>query len=86
MPRPELRVFYGPDDRPESLSGQARSGFDHPQRELVEVTLCDIVTVLADAMQTGRVWLQDFGDERVMISRDLFEVLQAYQHLRRSAA
>jgi hypothetical protein len=86
MSRPDLRVYFGPDDDSSDSPDPTQEGFQHPPRELVEVTLEDVVSVLSDAVHTGRVWLQDFGDERVMISRDLFDILRAYQYIRRSAA
>jgi hypothetical protein len=86
MPRTELRIYYGPGGDEPAGPDPLVGSVDVPPRELLEVPLSDVVTVLADAIQTGRGWLKDFGDERVTISRDLFEVLQAYQQLRRSAA
>ena len=41
--------------------------------------------ILADASRTGRTWLQDFADDEVQISPDLYEILCSYRHLRPSA-
>jgi len=41
--------------------------------------------LLADAVQTRRLWVQDFADEPVTLSPDLYEVLMAYQELRQTA-
>ena len=86
MPRTDLRVYHGPSDDEPSESLDCRGAAGSPSSEMVEVVLCEVVTVLADAIQTGRSWLKDFADERVVISRDLHEVLQEYQRLRRHAA
>ena len=39
-----------------------------------------------DAVHSGRTWLNDFEDDEVTISTDLFEVILAYQHYRRPSA
>jgi hypothetical protein len=49
------------------------------------VALGDILPLLADAVQTKRAWLQDFENEPVTLSADLYEVLMAYQDLRQTA-
>lgn len=45
----------------------------------------DMLAWLADANAEDRAWLNDFADEEVIISQDLYEVIQAYRHFRRSA-
>lgn len=49
----------------------------------VEVSLAEIAPVLADAINHQRGWLSDFSDDTVSIDADLYEVLLAYQQLRR---
>ena len=49
----------------------------------VEVSLADIAPVLADAINHQRGWLSDFSDDTVTIDADLYEVLLAYQQMRR---
>jgi len=49
----------------------------------VEVSLADIAPVLADAINHQRGWLSDFSDDTVSIDADLYEVLLAYQQMRR---
>lgn len=51
----------------------------------VRVTIGQISRILADAHRTKRTWLQDFSDEEVEISADLYEVLSAFWNLRPSA-
>lgn len=49
----------------------------------VEVSLAEIAPVLADAINHQRGWLSDFSDDTVTIDADLYEVLLAYQQMRR---
>jgi hypothetical protein len=51
----------------------------------VTMTLGEITEILADAVRTKRAWLQDFEDDRVQVSADLYEVLAAYWNVRRGA-
>lgn len=77
-----LRVYYGPQEETATLSiAQA-----HAQRESVAVPLMDVLPLLADAVRSERTWLQDFADDEVTISMDLYEVLLAYKHYRRPSA
>jgi hypothetical protein len=45
-----------------------------------------VLPLLADAMASQRTWLQDFENDDITISADLFEVLMAYQYFRRPSA
>ncbi len=47
----------------------------------VPVSLADMVPLLLHASQTNRGWVGDFADDIVQVSRDLYEVLVAYQEL-----
>jgi hypothetical protein len=51
----------------------------------VTMTLGEITEILADAVRTKRAWLNDFEDDRVQVSPDLYEVLSAYWNMRRGA-
>jgi hypothetical protein len=70
--RPRLRLFIGDDDVAVA---------DPP----VNVKLGDIARILADAVKSDRTWVDDFSDDDIQISPDLYEVLSAYWHLRPSA-
>ena len=39
-----------------------------------------------DAACSKRTWLKDFEDDEITISRDLYEVILAYQHYQRPSA
>lgn len=71
--RPRLRLFTGEDE------GTAVAD---PQ---VPVRLGDVTQILADAVRWNRTWLDDFEDDEIQVSEDLYEVLSAYWHLRPSA-
>lgn len=73
--RPRLRLFVGADE-PETAVV--------PEPE-VSMRLEDLTRVLADAIIWDRTWVQDFADDEIRVSADLFEILSAYSHLRPSA-
>jgi hypothetical protein len=77
MARNRLRVYYGPEEELESPQQPANT---------VSVQLGEVLPLLADAMRQGRAWVDDFCDDEVTISSDLYEVLLAYQHFRRPSA
>ncbi len=77
-----LRVYYGPQEEPATLSVTETEA----ARETVTVPLMDVLPLLSDAVQSERTWLRDFADDEVTISTDLYEVLLAYQHYRRPSA
>ncbi len=49
------------------------------QQPTVQVSLGDLLPLLALAQRRNYVWLQDFLDDEVLITPDLFEVLQAFR-------
>jgi hypothetical protein len=77
-----LRVYYGPQEEPATLSVTENQA----ARESVTVPLMDVLPLLSDAVQSERTWLRDFANDEVTISTDLYEVLLAYQHYRRPSA
>ncbi len=78
MGKLRMRVYYGPE-----TSGAAPRGAA-PGRETITVPLGDICDLLADAAATRRTWLEDFRDDEVTISSDLYDVLMAYRFYRSS--
>ena len=74
-----LRVYHGPQTQTADIdSGHTDSK--------ISVPLGQIFPLLAEAVQSNRAWLQDFSDDEVTISSDLYEVILAYQHFRRPSA
>lgn len=81
MARPQLRIFFGPDQ--ESSTTVASHA---PAPDTVTVPIGEVFNWLTDAVHNGRTWLRDFEDDEVTISSDLYEVILAYQHYRRPSA
>ena len=80
MERSHLRVYHGPDDDHGCTTLSAQS------QQSVSVPLGEIFPLLADAVRSRRTWLQDFEEDEITISTDLYEVILAYQHFRRPSA
>jgi hypothetical protein len=77
-----LRVYYGPDET--FMDGGAPATL--PMRESVTLSLGEVLPLILDAVKNRRQWVDDFDDDHVTISSDLYEVLMAYQHFRRPSA
>lgn len=58
---------------------QLQGNSAHNDSPWVSVCLKDVVTILEDAVANRRTFLEDFRDERIQLSQDLFEVLVAYR-------
>ena len=82
MVQPRLRIYYGP----ETDSKPTRRSDDASSPNTVTVPLREVFGWLLDAVRSGRTWLNDFEDDEVTISTDLYEVILAYQHYRRPSA
>ena len=80
MVRSALKVYHGPDDL------LSRAAAAQPLVETVAVPLHEVLPLLADAVNSRRTWLNDFADDKITLSTDLYEVLLAYQHFRRPSA
>jgi hypothetical protein len=83
MARNRLRIYYGPEEA-ETISIAADTL--PAARHSVTVPLEEVLPLLVDAVRTNRSWLDDFRDEEITLSSDLYEVLMAYQHFRRPSA
>lgn len=82
MAAARLRVYYGPEEQV-AASTPKRDDSNMPR---VPVPLREIFPLLIDALNSQRTWLQDFEDEEIAITPDLYEVLLAFQHYRRPSA
>ena len=71
-----LRVF------PESHD----SSCDGYQDPTVRVSLRDLLPLIALAKQQKYLWINDFLDDEVRITSDLYEVLRAFDTCRRPSA
>lgn len=74
QPAPRLKLFRGP--------GEERAA---PLPRAVSIRLIDLYPVLAQAYGDNYVWLRDFEQDEVVVSSDLFEVVQAFSDCRPSA-
>ena len=77
-----LRVYYGPE---EALT-EGGLPTTIPMRESVTLSLGEVLPLLLDAVKNRRQWVDDFEDDEITVSSDLYEVLLAYQHFRRPSA
>jgi hypothetical protein len=77
----QLRVYSEPD-----VALRDFSVVEESVDRGVQVTLGDILPLLADAVASNRTWLTDFADDEITITSDLHDVLQAYRHFRRPGA
>jgi len=58
--------------------------WDKPE-PTVRVSLGDLLPLVALAQRHNYLWLQDFLDDEVCITQDLYEVLRAFRGYRPSA-
>jgi hypothetical protein len=83
MAQRHLRVYYGPesDSAPAATPLRIHRGDSEPNyTDRVTVPLREILSTLAEAVERRRGWVEDFADDDVTISTDLYEVILAYQH------
>ena len=75
MPSPLLRVFS--DDHRHASASSSPFPLCHPQT--VPVSMRDVLPLLLHAACNNRAWLEDFADDTLEISQDLYEILLAYK-------
>jgi len=75
--RPALRLFSG------DVSGTSIA--DSPAPAMTVVRFGEILEPLADALRQHRAFLEDFADDEVQITTDLYDVLMACRRLRAGA-
>jgi hypothetical protein len=77
----QLRIYRGPTEPVTAPRAASTAG-----RNMVTVSLAEVLPLLADAVASQRTWLSDFADDDITITADLYEVLLAYQYFRSPAA
>lgn len=82
MGAPRLRIYYGPHEE----TATTVYADTVPMHSSVKVPLGEVLPLLVEAVQKRRGWVDDFDDDEITISTDLYEVLMAYQHFRRPPA
>lgn len=75
MRSPHLRVFPHHEDSRPVLRSEPK----------VQMKLSELFPLLAEAYRGDYLWLDDFADDTVMVTRDLFEVVHAFAQCRPSA-
>ena len=73
----KLRVYTGPAVDHSSVSVLGNS---------LDFHSVNVLPILADAVASDRTWLNDFQADEIIISADLFDVIQAYRNFRRPGA
>jgi hypothetical protein len=71
----QLRVYPAPEET-------SHTGLPAPT---VGVRLGDLLPLIAFAQRRNYLWLQDFVDDEIRITADLYEVLRAFRSCRPSA-
>ena len=66
--------------------GSRESDFDDSQEPSVHVRLGDLLPLIAKAKKHNYLWLQDFLDDEVTVTPDLYEVLRAFSYYQRPSA
>ena len=74
MATARLRVFPDPEE-----------GQDELEIPSIPIRLSDLYPLLAQAYRDSYVWLRDFEDDELLVSSDLYEVVQAFANCRPSA-
>jgi hypothetical protein len=72
-----LRVY------PDSLDGPDRSERQEPS---IRVSFGDLLPILTLAKRYNYLWLQDFLEDEVCITPDLYDVIRAFDTCRRPSA
>ncbi|MBA61543.1 MAG: hypothetical protein CMJ76_04180 [Planctomycetaceae bacterium] len=67
------------------VTGQAEIMEPLQQKTHVKVKLGQILPALTDALLSQRAWVEDFEDDQIEVSKDLYEVIQAYERMRNAA-
>ena len=76
MAAPRLRVF----------PGSPESSYQNYQDPSVRVSLRDLLPLIALAKRQKFLWLEDFLDDEVRITADLYDVLRTFSACRRPSA
>ncbi len=67
--------------------------FPRPEEDLREeehtpsipIRLVDLYPLLAQAYRDNYVWLRDFEEDQLLVTKDLYEVIRAFSNCRPSA-
>lgn len=59
---------------------------DDLQDPTIRIRLADLLPLLALAKKNNYLWLQDFLDDQVTVTPDLYDVLRSFHEMRRTPA
>ena len=59
---------------------------DEKQDPTVRISLADLLPLLQLAKKNNYLWLQDFLDDQVTVTPDLYDVLRSFEAMRRPSA
>ena len=62
------------------------SDYDETQDPSIRIRLGDLLPLLAFAKRNNYLWLQDFLDDEVTVTPDLYDVLRSFSAQRRPSA
>jgi hypothetical protein len=62
------------------------SDLDDTQDPTVRIRLADLLPLLALAKKNNYLWLQDFLDDEVTVTPDLYDVLRSFNVVRQTSA
>jgi len=65
-------------------TSQEAADYDNPEPS-VRIRLGDLLPLITVAQRNNYLWLQDFLDDEVAVTSDLYEVLRAFRCYRPSA-
>ncbi|MDZ4850093.1 MAG: hypothetical protein SGI77_12480 [Pirellulaceae bacterium] len=83
IPKRKAKPYYGSTtSAPPKASNVAIGTSSEPS---VTMRLADLLPLLIEATEMNRAWVQDFSDDKVSVSQDLYEVILAYGTMRRAA-
>jgi hypothetical protein len=66
--------------------GSLDSDYDDAQDPTIRIRLGDLLPLLAFAKKNNYLWLQDFLDDQVTVTPDLYDVLRSFCAQRRTSA
>ena len=59
---------------------------DETQNATIRIRLADLLPLLAFAKKNNYLWLQDFLDDEVSVTSDLYDVLRSFSEAKRTPA
>jgi hypothetical protein len=59
---------------------------DETQDPTIRIRLADLLPLLAFAKKNNYLWLQDFLDDEVSVTSDLYDVLRSFSDARQTSA